>query len=78
MIGLLAKLGMPTHGQILFGDQDVTEQDYLSHRKHSISSMFQNYNLIYYLMPPKNAKLVNSKVINATLHTMRLGTDARG
>ncbi len=75
LLGLLAGLDTPTGGQILFDDQDIAEQGYSHHRKHNISLVFQNYNLIDYLTPLENLKLVNPKATNETLHTMGLDDD---
>ena len=75
LLGLLAGLDTPTDGQILFDDQDIAEQGYSHHRKHNISLVFQNYNLIDYLTPLENLKLVNSKATNETLHSMGLDDD---
>ena len=72
LLGLLAGLDTPTGGQILFNDEDIAEQGYSHHRKHNISLVFQNYNLIDYLTPLENLKLVNAKATNETLHTMGL------
>ena len=72
LLGLLAGLDTPTGGQILFDDEDIAEQGYSHHRKHNISLVFQNYNLIDYLTPLENLKLVNSKATNETLHAMGL------
>ena len=60
---------------ILFDDEDIAEQRYSHHRKHNISLVFQNYNLIDYLTPLENLKLVNSKATNETLHAMSLDDD---
>jgi putative ABC transport system ATP-binding protein len=75
LLGLLAGLDTPTGGQILFDDQDIAEQGYSHHRKHNISLVFQNYNLIDYLTPLENLKLVNPKATNETLHAMGLDDD---
>jgi len=75
LLGLLAGLDTPTGGQILFDDEDIAEQGYSHHRKHNISLVFQNYNLIDYLTPLENLKLVNAKATNETLHTMGLDND---
>ena len=75
LLGLLAGLDTPTGGQILFDNEDIAEQDYSHHRKHNISLVFQNYNLIDYLTPLENLKLVNPKATNETLHTMGLDDD---
>ena len=75
LLGLLAGLDTPTGGQILFDDEDIAEQGYSHHRKHNISLVFQNYNLIDYLTPLENLKLVNPKATNETLHAMGLDDD---
>ena len=75
LLGLLAGLDTPTGGQILFDDEDIAERGYSHHRKHNISLVFQNYNLIDYLTPLENLKLVNPKATNETLHTMGLDDD---
>ena len=75
LLGLLAGLDTPTGGQILFDDQDIAEQSYSHHRKHNISLVFQNFNLIDYLTPLENLKLVNAKATNETLHIMGLDDD---
>lgn len=51
LLGLLAGLDEPTGGQILFDDQNIADRGYSYHRKHTISLVFQNYNLIDYLTP---------------------------
>jgi len=75
LLGLLAGLDTPTGGQILFDDEDIAEQGYSHHRKHNISLVFQNYNLIDYLTPLENLKLVNPKATHETLHVMGLDDD---
>ena len=75
LLGLLAGLDTPTGGQILFDDQDIVEQGYSHHRKHNISLVFQNYNLIDYLTPLENLKLVNPKATHETLHVMGFDDD---
>ena len=75
LLGLLAGLDTPTGGQILFDDEDTAEQGYSHHRKHNISLVFQNYNLIDYLTPLENLKLVNAKATNEILRTMGLDDD---
>lgn len=75
LLGLLAGLDTPTGGQILFDDKGIAEQGYSHHRKHNISLVFQNYNLIDYLTPLENLKLVNAKATNETLYAMGLDDD---
>lgn len=72
LLGLLAGLDKPTSGQILFKNKDIVQQGYSYHRKHHISLVFQNYNLIDYLTPLENLKLVNPRATTKTLRTMGL------
>ena len=75
LLGLLAGLDEPTGGQILFDDQNIADRGYSYHRKHTISLVFQNYNLIDYLTPLENLKLVNPKATAETLRSMGLDDD---
>ena len=61
LLSLLAGLDTPTSGEILFNNQDISEKGYNYHRSHQISLVFQNYNLIDYLTPLENLKLVSPK-----------------
>ena len=72
LLGLLAGLDKPTGGQILFKNKDIVQQGYSYHRKHHVSLVFQNYNLIDYLTPLENLKLVNPRATTKTLCTMGL------
>lgn len=58
-LSLLAGLDTPTKGKILFENQDIAKTGYSHHRSKHISLVFQNYNLIDYLTPLENLKLVN-------------------
>ena len=59
LLSLLAALDSPTSGKILFEGEDIQEKGDSYHRKHHISLVFQNYNLIDYLTPLENIRLVN-------------------
>lgn len=59
LLSLLAGLDTPKRGQILFQNENIEEQGYSHHRKNNISLVFQNYNLIDYLSPLENIRLVN-------------------
>ena len=59
LLSLLAALDNPTSGKILFEGDDIQEKGDSYHRKHHISLVFQNYNLIDYLTPLENIRLVN-------------------
>ena len=58
-LSLLAGLDTPTKGNILFENQDIAKTGYSHHRSKHISLVFQNYNLIDYLTPLENLKLVS-------------------
>ena len=59
LLSLLAALDNPTSGKILFEGEDIQKKGDSYHRKHHISLVFQNYNLIDYLTPLENIRLVN-------------------
>lgn len=73
LLSLLAGLDTPRSGQILFKEQDIAKNGYSYHRKHNISLVFQNYNLIDYLSPLENLKLVNPDATKESL--LELGLD---
>ncbi len=60
LLSLLAGLDAPTAGKIKFEDEDIKTKGYNYHRKKHITLVFQNYNLIDYLSPLENVRLVNS------------------
>ena len=61
LLSLLAGLDKPQKGKILFKNEDIEKTGYTNHRKNNISLVFQNYNLIDYLTPLENIRLVNKK-----------------
>ena len=73
LLSLLAGLDSPVEGAILFEGKDIREQGYSYHRMHHISLVFHNYNLIDYLSPLENIRLVNKKAGKDTL--LELGLD---
>lgn len=74
MLSLLAGLDAPTNGAVGFDGNDIASTGYTRHRRDQIALVFQNYNLIDYLTPLENLRLVNSK---ATVEDLtRLGLDA--
>ena len=73
LLSLLAGLDSPVEGAILFEGKDIREQGYSYHRMHHISLVFQSYNLIDYLSPLENIRLVNKKASKDTL--LELGLD---
>lgn len=73
MLSLLAGLDTPTAGTVRFDGEDIAKKGYSYHRKHQISLVFQNYNLIDYLTPLENLRLVNSKASTEMLEKLGLG-----
>lgn len=59
MLGLLAGLDVQTEGSIKFDGEDISQKGYSYHRKHNISLVFQNYNLIDYMTPMENVQLAD-------------------
>ena len=73
LLSLLAGLDKPGKGQILFKGNDIEKAGYNNHRKNNISLVFQNYNLIDYLTPLENVRLVNKNASESIL--LELGLD---
>jgi len=71
-LGLLAGLDTPTAGEILVNKIDIAAMGYSYHRKNNIALVFQSYNLIDYLTPLENLRLVNQKADSAILERMGL------
>ena len=59
LLSLLAGLDSPTSGEILFNNTNIEKIGFSEHRSKDISLVFQNYNLIDYLTPLENLKLVS-------------------
>ncbi|MCI8504809.1 MAG: ABC transporter ATP-binding protein [Lachnospiraceae bacterium] len=60
-LSLLAGLDTPISGQIFYDGEDIQAKGLNFHRKHNVSLVFQNYNLIDYLTTEENVKLGGSK-----------------
>lgn len=72
-LSLLAGLDSPTKGQILFENEDIKDRGYSYHRRENVSLVFQNYNLIEYLTPMENVRLVDKNASEEIL--LSLGLD---
>ena len=72
LLSLLAGLDKPGKGQILFKENDIEKDGYSNHRKNNISLVFQNYNLIDYLTPLENVRLVNKNASETILFELGL------
>lgn len=75
LLSLLAGLDKPQTGKILFKNEDIQKKGYSNHRKNNISLVFQNYNLIDYLTPIENIRLVNKSADESIL--FELGLDKK-
>lgn len=73
LLSLMAGLDKPNSGEILFNNENIEKTGYSNHRKNNISLVFQNYNLIDYLSPLENIRLVNNKASEEIL--LELGLD---
>ena len=75
LLSLLAGLDEPQSGKILYNNQDIGEKGYENHRKNNVSLIFQNYNLIDYMTPLENLKIVNPKADKTILNELGLKDD---
>ena len=57
LLSLLAGLDTPVKGAVLCNGEDIQKKGLNYHRKHQISLVFQNYNLIEYLTAEENVML---------------------
>lgn len=73
LLSLMAGLDKPNSGEISFNNENIEKTGYSNHRKNNISLVFQNYNLIDYLSPLENIRLVNNKASEDIL--LELGLD---
>ena len=75
LLSLLAGLDEPSSGQILYNNEDIKAKGYENHRNNNISLIFQNYNLIDYMTPLENIRIVNSKADKRILNDLGLKDD---
>ena len=75
LISLLAGLDEPKSGAVLYNNEDIKIKGYEKHRKNNISLIFQNYNLIDYMTPLENLKIVNPKADKSILNDLGLKDD---
>lgn len=74
-LSLLSGLDTPTSGEILFKGENILEEGYYKHRKNNITLVFQSYNLIDYLTPLENIRLVNKEADSDILLSLGLSED---
>jgi len=61
LLSLLGGLDKATSGKIEIDGEDIKKRGYAYFRKHSVSFVFQSYNLIDYLTAEENVRLVSGK-----------------
>lgn len=61
LLSLLAGLDSPSKGVVRFEGGNIAETGYSKHRREHVSLVFQDHNLIDYLTPVENLRLVNPK-----------------
>ena len=66
---------MSRKGEVLYNNEDIKIKGYEKHRKNNISLIFQNYNLIDYMTPLENLKIVNPKADKSILNDLGLKDD---
>lgn len=76
LLSLLAGLDVPVKGNICVQGEDIGKKGLCYHRKHNISLVFQNYNLIDYLTPVENVLLGGKVDARALLAQMGIEGDA--
>lgn len=76
LMSLLAGLDVPVKGTICVQGEDIGKRGLCYHRKHNISLVFQNYNLIDYLTPVENVLLGGNVDARALLAQMGIEGDA--
>ena len=70
----MAGLDRPSSGEICFNGKSIALHGYSNHRRDNISLVFQNYNLIDYLTPLENVRLVNRNASDELL--LKLGLNS--
>ena len=75
LLSLLAGLDEPKSGAVLYNNEDIKIKGYEKHRKNNIPLIFQNYNLIDYMTPLENLKIVNPKADKSILNDLGLKDD---
>ena len=75
LLSLLAGLDEPKSGEILYNNENIKIKGYENQRKSNISLIFQNYNLIDYMTPLENLKIVCPKANKEILNNLGLADD---
>lgn len=75
LLSLLAGLDVPQEGAVLFNGENILKKGLTIHRKEHVSIVFQNYNLIDYMTPYENIRLVQRNADVQTLMNLGLQED---
>lgn len=74
-LSLLAGLDTPVKGEILYNGVNIRQKGLNYHRKHHVSLVFQNYNLIDYLNTEENVKIGGNKNSGNLLREVSIPTE---
>ena len=72
---VVSRLRHSVKGTVLCNGEDITKKGLNYHRKHNISLVFQNYNLIDYLTTVENVKLGGSGNAEKLLEEVGIGKE---
>ncbi|WP_334073609.1 MULTISPECIES: ABC transporter ATP-binding protein [Paenibacillus] len=61
LLSILGGLDSPMQGKVLFNGEDIAQKGLEYHRRHHVALVFQNYNLIDYMNPVENIKMITHK-----------------
>ena len=61
LLSLLAGLDFPTQGRLYFTNKVIDIKELTNYRKHNVSIIFQNYNLIDFLNAKENVEIVSKE-----------------
>ena len=75
LLSLLAGLDAPSDGVVRFEGEDIVTTGYSRHRREHVSLVFQDHNLIDYLTPEENLRLVNPKADMKILEDLGLSRE---
>lgn len=75
LLSLIAGLDEPQKGKITLNNKDIKIKGYRYHRKENVSLIFQNYNLIDYMTPLENIRLINPRADKQILLDLGIGED---
>ncbi|KAB7366421.1 ATP-binding cassette domain-containing protein, partial [Bifidobacterium longum] len=75
LLSLLAGLDAPSRGVVRFEGEDIAASGYAKHRREHVSLVFQDHNLIDYLTPEENLRLVSAKADMKILEELGLSRE---